>query len=685
MLAELGQLLIALALATTLLTGGQQLLVMQRGRFDADAANRLLSVGAFTSFFLTLGAFLLLATLFISSDFSVLNVAENSNSLLPVQYKFAATWGSHEGSFLLWNLMLCGWTAALAIASRGLAPSYRARVLTIMVLLQAFFLLFMLSSSNPFERLLPAVPEGRDLNPLLQDPFMVIHPPMLYMGYVGFAVAFAFAVAALMERRLDPTWARWSRPWANAAWSFLTVGILLGSWWAYRELGWGGWWFWDPVENASLMPWLAGTALIHSLAVTDKRDALKSWTILLSIVAFALSLLGTFLVRSGVLTSVHAFATDPKRGIFILSMLTLIVGAALVLYAARTRDIGLGGRFGKLSRESFLLANNVLMSAALGAVMLGTLYPLFAEVISGRKMSVGPPYFEAVFVPLLLPAAYLMAAAPGLRWKDHAASLLKPLAIATGISLALACGWVLLLGPFKWLTALGLAGGLVLAWGTLDHARGQLAKLAGDPAQPVALTARMRRLGASYWGMVLAHMGVAAFVIGVAMVKSYEVEKDLVMKQGQTVEIGQGWRLTFIGVDRVNGPNYVAQHGVFELTEGGGQVIYLLEPQKRMYQAGRQVMTEASINYGVFRDIYVSLGDPVENKPTDSVADLSWGVRVYMKPFMIWVWLACVMMALGGFVTVLDKRYRLRRAQSAQPAAAQGDASAAARAGAAGA
>jgi cytochrome c-type biogenesis protein CcmF len=671
MLAELGQLLLALALAATLLVGVQQLLALRQPGADMQTANRLLTTTALASFGLTFGAFVLLALLFIGSDFSVLNVAENSNTLLPIQYKFAASWGSHEGSFLLWNLMLCGWTAALALASADLAASYRARVLTILLLLQAFFLLFMVSSSNPFERLLPAVPEGRDLNPLLQDPFMVIHPPMLYMGYVGFAVAFAFAVAALMERRLDPTWARWSRPWANAAWSFLTVGILLGSWWAYRELGWGGWWFWDPVENASLMPWLAGTALIHSLAVTDKRDALKSWTILLSIVAFALSLLGTFLVRSGVLTSVHAFATDPQRGIFILTMLTLIVGAALVLYAMRTRDIGLGGRFGKVSRESFLLANNVLMSAALGAVMLGTLYPLFAEVVSGRKMSVGPPYFEAVFVPLLLPAAYLMAAAPGLRWKEQAlGALLRPMAIATAISLALASAWVLLLGPFKWLTALGLAGGLLLTWGTIDHARRQLAKVAGDAGQPLPIGMRMQRLGASYWGMVLAHLGVAAFVIGVTMVKSYESEQDIVMKQGQTVEVGDGWRLTFIGVDRVSGPNFVAQHGVFELTEGAGRVIYLLEPQKRMYQAGRQVMTEASIDYGLFRDIYVSLGDPVEAKPTDAVSDLAWGVRVYVKPFMVWVWLACVMMALGGFTTVIDKRYRMRRTVRATAPAA---------------
>ncbi|MCF8191256.1 MAG: heme lyase CcmF/NrfE family subunit [Burkholderiales bacterium] len=668
MLAELGQILLALALATTLLVGAQQLFALQRGGFDANAANRLLSATAYTSFGLTLGAFALLAALFLTSDFSVLNVAENSNTLLPLPYKFAASWGSHEGSFLLWNLMLCGWTAALAVASQGLAAGYRARVLTILLLLQALFLLFMITSSNPFERLLPAVPEGRDLNPLLQDPFMVIHPPMLYMGYVGFAVAFAFAVAALMERRLDPTWARWSRPWANAAWSFLTIGILLGSWWAYRELGWGGWWFWDPVENASLMPWLAGTALIHSLAVTDKRDALKSWTVLLSIITFALSLLGTFLVRSGVLTSVHAFATDPQRGIFILSMLMLIVGAALVLYAMRTRDIGLGGGFGKVSRESFLLANNVLMSAALGAVMLGTLYPLFAEVISGRKMSVGPPYFEAVFVPLLLPAAYLMAAAPNLRWKEHTlASLLRPMVIASLVSLAIATVWVLLIGPFKWLTALGLAGGLLLTWGTLDHARTQLRKLAGS-GEPVALTARMRRLGASYWAMVMAHMGVAVFVIGVTMVKSYETEQDIVMKQGQTVEVGNGWRLTFVGVDRVNGVNYVAQHGVFELTEGAGRVIYLLEPQKRMYQAGRQVMTEASVNYGIFRDIYVSLGDPVENKATDATSDLSWGVRIYVKPFMVWVWLGCVMMALGGFLTLADRRYRLRQSAGSKAA-----------------
>ncbi|NCA23266.1 MAG: heme lyase CcmF/NrfE family subunit [Betaproteobacteria bacterium] len=664
MIAEIGQLLLSLAFAASLVIGLQHLWGLRRVAapgVDLAAANRILGTTAFLTFVLVAASFGLLATLFMGSDFSVLNVAENSNTLLPLQYKFAATWGSHEGSFLLWNLMLCGWTAAVALASNALAAGYRARVLTLLLVLQAFFLLFLLSSSNPFERLLPAVAEGRDLNPLLQDPFMVIHPPMLYMGYVGFAVAFAFAVAALMEGRLDPTWARWSRPWANAAWSFLTIGILLGSWWAYRELGWGGWWFWDPVENASLMPWLAGTALIHSLAVTDKRDALKSWTILLSLVAFALSLLGTFLVRSGVLTSVHAFATDPKRGIFILSMLMLIVGASLVLYALRTRDIGLGGRFGKVSRESFLLANNVLMSAALGAVMLGTLYPLFAEVLSGRKMSVGPPYFEAVFVPLLLPAAYLMAVAPNLRWKESTLpAVLRPMLLPTLAALLLATAAVLWLGPFKWLTVLGLTGALILAWGTADHARRQLAKLStnGDSG---SLGARAGKLGASYWGMVIAHLGVAAFVAGVSMVKSYEFERDLVMKPAETVQVGSN-RITFIGVDQGSGPNYVAQHGVFELTEGEGKVIYLMEPQKRMYQAGRQVMTEAAIDYGMFRDVYVSLGEPVEPKPGEAASDQGWSVRIYVKPFMAWVWIACLMMAIGGGTTLFDRRYRLRRA-----------------------
>ncbi len=657
MLAELAQMLLSLALATSLVVGLYGLWgVTGGGRTELGALSGQLRSTSTLLFGLVGIAFVLLIALFLGSDFSVRNVAENSNTLLPWPYKIAASWGSHEGSFLLWVLMLAGWTAAVGWASGALADGYRARVLTILLLLQAGFLLFLVASSNPFERILPAMPEGRDLNPLLQDPFMVIHPPMLYMGYVGFAVAFAFAVAALMERRLDPTWARWSRPWANAAWAFLTVGILLGSWWAYRELGWGGWWFWDPVENASLMPWLAGTALIHSLAVTDKRDALKSWTVLLAIVTFALSLLGTFLVRSGVLTSVHAFATDPERGIFILSLLMVVVGASLVLYAARTRDIGIGGSFGRVSRESFLLANNVLMTAALGAVMLGTLYPLFAEVITGRKMSVGPPYFEAVFTPLLLPAAWLMAVSPGLRWKEsQLADILRPMWMPLLVTLGLGVIWVLLLGPFKWLTALGLAGGLFLIWGTLDHARKQLAKLAGT-GEPVALTARMRKLGTSYWSMVVAHLGVAVFIIGVAMVKSYEIERDVVMKPDETVTVGDA-RFTFVGVDRVMGPNFVAQHGVIELTTDG-RTIHLLEPQKRMYFAGEQVMTEAAVKYGLFGDIYVSLGDPLQGEG-DTIG--AWSVRVYIKPFMAWVWVGCLMMAIGGGMTLFDRRYRFRR------------------------
>ena len=430
MIAELGQLSLALALALSLIAGSYSMWHVSRQTLSETLLSRALIGSALLIFGLVLAAFSALVTCFIASDFSVLNVAENSNAMLPLPYKFAASWGSHEGSLLLWVLMLSGWTAAVAMFSKRLAPGYRVRVISTLLLLQVTFLSFLLSSSNPFTRIFPAPSAGRDLNPLLQDPVMVIHPPMLYMGYVGFAVSFAFAIAALLERRLDPTWARWSRPWANAAWSFLTVGILLGSWWAYTELGWGGWWFWDPVENASLLPWLAGTALIHSLAVTDKRDALKSWTVLLAIIAFGLSLLGTFLVRSGVLTSVHAFATDPKRGIIILGLLVLVVGGAFVLYALRTKEVGMGGKFDLVSRESFLLANNVLMASALGAVMLGTLYPLIMEVMTGKKMSVGPPYFEAVFAPLLLPALWLMAMAAGSNWKaSKLADILRPMVL----------------------------------------------------------------------------------------------------------------------------------------------------------------------------------------------------------------------------------------------------------------
>ncbi len=651
MIAELGQLCLALALAIALMTSVFAFWQMLKGKLSMAQLSQGLAGSSLLNFALTGLAFIALMTSFLMSDFSVRNVAENSNILLPWPYKIAATWGSHEGSLLLWILMLTGWTAAVAIFSNKLASSFRARVLAILMLLQFAFLLFMLSSSNPFERILPAALAGRDLNPLLQDAVMVIHPPMLYMGYVGFAVAFAFAVAALLEGRLDPVWARWTRPWANAAWSFLTIGIMLGSWWAYTELGWGGWWFWDPVENASLMPWLAGTALIHSLAVTDKRDTMKSWTVLLSMIAFALSLLGTFLVRSGVLTSVHAFATDPKRGMMILGLLTIVIGSSFALYAAKTKQVGLGGRFALVSRETLLLINNVLMVTALFTVVLGTLYPLIAEVVTGRKMSVGPPYFEVVFAPLLLPAIWLMAAAPYSQWKQMSlAETLKHMRVPFVLAIATAAAIAVYGDKVSVWAFVATAAAAMLLFSTSRHAKLQLSKLKANGASR-ALFDRVRMLGLSYWAMIIAHIGVAAFVAGVTMVKTYEFEKDLIMKPGQTEKVAN-WTITFIGVDEVRGANYEAAHGVFELTSGKGTVIYLLEPEKRRYDSAGQVMTEAAIYYSLLSDIYVSLGEP------DGQNEKAWTVRVYYKPFISWIWLGCLMMAIGGIMTLFDKRYR---------------------------
>lgn len=654
MMAELGQLTLSLALAISLVCSLYGLWQTARPQSNQMALARGLAGSALLNLLLLLLAFIALMLCFLYSDFSVRNVVLNSNTLLPWPYKLAATWGSHEGSLLLWMLMLAGWTGAVAIASRHLAASFKVKVLSILLLLQAAFLLFLLSSSNPFQRLLPAALNGRDLNPLLQDPVMVIHPPMLYMGYVGFAVAFAFAVAALLEGRLDPVWARWTRPWANAAWSCLTLGIMLGSWWAYTELGWGGWWFWDPVENASFMPWLAGTALLHSLAVTEKRDTLKSWTILLCIIAFALSLLGTFLVRSGVLTSVHAFATDPKRGIMILILLGLVIGSALLLYAARTGQMRSGSRFNLLSRESLILVNNVLMVTALFTVLLGTLYPLLSEVISGRKMSVGAPYFESVFAPLLLPAIWLMALAPVSRWKSLDWPQVKrtlrwPLMLAFSLSIAVALTW----GSRSPWAIMGCAAAAMLALATLQHARQQLQQLRNNGASP-ALFERMRQLGLSYWAMIVAHLGVALFVAGVTMVKTYQQEKDLLMQAGQTKRVGD-WSITFVGVDVADGPNYRAAHGVFELTRGKGNVIYLLEPEKRKYVASGQVMTEAAIFYSLLSDVYLALG----NADSDS-ENARWSVRIYLKPCISWIWLGCLLMASGGIMTLFDRRYRPR-------------------------
>lgn len=609
-------------------------------------------------FMLVTLAFAGLAYSFVISDFSVRNVAENSNLALPIQFRFAATWGSHEGSFLLWVLMFAGWTAAVAWSRFEVSDCFKVRVLSTLQLVQVGFLAYLLIASNPFELLDPVPIDGRDLNPLLQDIIMIVHPPMLYMGYVGFAVTFAFAIAGLLEGRFDMTWARWSRPWCNTAWAFLTVGILLGSWWAYRELGWGGWWFWDPVENASLMPWLSGTALIHSLAVSEKRGALRSWTLLLALTTFALSLLGTFLVRSGVLTSVHAFATDPERGVFILALLFLVVGSSYVLYAMKTGEVGQGGSFKSSGREALLLSNNVLMSAALVTVMLGTLYPLIVEVLNGRKMSVGQPYFEALFVPLLLPALLVMGLGPDSRWRETPlGNMFKPGAVALAVSLLVLGAAVWWESHFSWLWAVGVICAAFLVLTTLSHAW-LATRQVGKTKPESGLLYRAKRLSLSYWGMVMAHLGVAVFVVGVSWVKTFETETDAVLKPGETSSIGP-WRVTFIGVDNVQGVNYQAALGVFELTRGEGRVIHLLEPEKRRYPSNQQVMTEAAIHTDWFSDVYVSLGDAVAGSSGAQTG--AWGVRLYYKPLINLIWWGCTLMALGGILTVFDKRYRTRK------------------------
>ena len=594
---------------------------------------------------------------FITNDFSVTNVASNSNSALPLQYRIAATWGSHEGSILLWTLMLTVWACAVSVRSRHLPQEMAARVLGVMGMVSFGFLLFMLVTSNPFDRTFPVPQEGRDLNPLLQDPGMVMHPPMLYMGYVGFSVAFSFAIAALLGGRLDATWARWSRPWTTLAWCFLTIGIMIGSWWSYYVLGWGGWWFWDPVENASFMPWLVGTALVHSLAVTEKRGTFKMWTALLAICAFSLSLMGTFLVRSGVLTSVHAFATDPRRGVFILAFLTLVIGGSLALFAIRAPKVGIGGKFDLVSRESMLLANNVLLLVAAGSVLLGTLYPLFLDALQLGKISVGPPYFDAVFVPLMAPLVFLMGVGPLARWKQASLSdLWLLLRWALGVAIVAAIGCAVIAGKLSPMIVLGLALAFWLIGSTVVNLRERLGHA------PDGLLARMAKQPRGYWGMLIAHLGIAVFIIGVTLVKGFEVERDLKMSPGDTVVVG-GYTFQFKGTNQVSGPNYSAARGYFEVSRDG-KLIETMRPEKRKYISSDMPMTEAAISPGPFGDRYVSLGEPIGETG-------AWSVRVYDKPFVTWIWFGCIIMAIGGFTALTDRRYRLReRTGDAVPAAA---------------
>ena len=650
MIPELGQLALLLALAVSLVQGTLPILGAARNRADWMALAR---PAAQVQCLLVMFAFGCLAISFVQNDFSVLYVASNSNSALPLIYRLTAVWGGHEGSLLLWMLMLSGWTVAVAMFSSHLPQAVVARILAVMGLVAVGFLLFTLITSNPFDRLLPAAAEGRDLNPLLQDPGMIIHPPMLYMGYVGFSVAFAFAIAALIGGNLDATWARWTRPWTTAAWCFLTFGIALGSWWAYYELGWGGWWFWDPVENASFMPWLVGTALIHSLAVTEKRGAFKSWTVLLAIMAFSLSLLGTFLVRSGVLSSVHAFATDPRRGLFILALLVVAIGGSLALYAWRAPKVGLGARFELVSRESMLLGNNVMLVVAMGTVLLGTLYPLLLDALALGKISVGPPYFDAVFVPIMTPVVFLMGVAPLARWRQTTVpDLAKRLRWAAGLTVvaALLTGW--LAGHISPLATLGFA---MSWWIVFSLATDLVGRLRPAGAASGSLLARVRLLPRALLGMMLAHLGIATFAFGVSMVNTYGIERDLKMQVGDTTELA-GYTFTFRGVRERPGPNYTAAQGLVEVSKGGKLVESML-PEKRIYRVQQNPMTEAAIDTGFTRDLYVSLGEAVEGG--------AWIVRIYFKPFVDWIWGGCVLMALGGALAASDRRYRARREAAA--------------------
>lgn len=643
MIPELGQVALLATLAVALILGTLPLVGAARGRADWMALAR---PAAFAHGLLVALAFGCLVTSFVRNDFSVLYVARNSNSALPLAYRIAGVWGGHEGSLLLWLAMLSAWMMAVARWSGSLPPPFLARVLGVMGLLSVGFVLFMLTTSDPFDRLVPVPADGMDLNPVLQDPGMVAHPPMLYMGYVGFSVAFAFAVAALIGGELDATWARWTRPWTTAAWSCLTIGIMLGSAWAYYELGWGGWWFWDPVENASFMPWLAGTALIHSLAVTEKRGAFKSWTVLLALVAFALSLVGTFIVRSGVLSSVHAFAADPKRGLVILVFLVIVVGGALTLYAWRAPKVGLGARFDAVSRESMLLGNNVLFAVACASVLLGTMYPLLLDALGLGKISVGAPYFEAVFVPLMVPVVFLMALGPLARWKQASLpSLLQRLrwaALATPLA-ALATAW----GAGQ-LALPAMLGCLMAYWIAASVATDVVERLRSGNVPSLAWRARMRQWPRSLVGMWVAHLGVAFFAFGVSMVRTFEVEKELSVPVGGSAAL-RAYEFHFVDLHLVHGPNFDAVEASLSVRSEGREVA-LLRPQKRVYRVQRTPTTVAAIQAGWDRDLYVSLGDEV--RPG------TWTLHVQVKPFVDWIWGGCLLMALGGAIAVSDRRYR---------------------------
>jgi cytochrome c-type biogenesis protein CcmF len=644
MLPELGQLAMILALLLAIAQGTLPLWGAASGNRALMAVARPAAAGQLV--FLAL-AFGILTYAFMVQDFSVVYVANNSNLLLPWYYRFSAVWGAHEGSLLLWVLILAAWSGAVAAFSRQLPEAFLSRVLGVMGLVSVGFLLFTILTSNPFDRHLPALADGQDLNPLLQDFGLIVHPPMLYMGYVGFAVAFAFAIAALLDPKVDLKWVRWSRPWTLVAWAFLTLGIALGSWWAYYELGWGGWWFWDPVENASFMPWLAGTALLHSQAVTEKRGAFRNWTLLLAISAFSLSLLGAFLVRSGVLTSVHAFASDPERGMFLLMFLAVVIGGSLLLYALRAYKVETGEAFSAVSRETFVLLNNLLFGAATVMVLLGTLYPLFYEAMGWGSISVGPPYFAALFIPLMAPVALLVVFGPMTRWrKDDARRVIGQFSwplLACGVSIMLAALLMGLAG-LALMAAIGIVAATWILAGTLAFV---VRRWRAAPAG--------KRLSGEMLGMVLAHAGFGVFVLGVFVTESMSIERDIRMAPGQSVEI-RGYRFQFDGARHYSGPNFEADEGVMRVFRGDREVVKLT-PQKRAYASGGQVMTEAAIHPRLSRDIYVSLGEPLGSEG-------AWAVRLYHKPLIRCIWLGALMMFFGGLIAAGDRRFRRRVADS---------------------
>ena len=642
MLPELGHFALILALLFAAMQAVVPLLGAASGRVQWMHMSRPLSWGQFTFLLIS---FVMLAISFVQDDFSVAYIAQNSNSLLPVQYKISAVWGAHEGSLLLWVLLLSVWTVAVTIFSRNIPIEVLARAIGVMGIISVGFTAFLLLTSNPFERLLPNFPsDGRDLNPLLQDFGLIVHPPMLYMGYVGFSVAFSFAIAALLSGRLDASWARWSRPWTTVAWAFLTVGIALGSWWAYYELGWGGWWFWDPVENASFMPWLVGTALIHSLAVTEKRGAFKSWTVLLAIFAFSLSLLGTFLVRSGVLNSVHSFASDPSRGLFILILLILCIGGSLLLYALKAPTVVTRVRFNWVSKESFLLLNNILLIVTASTVLLGTLYPMIADYFFSQKISVGAPFFNLFFIPLMSTLLLFIALGSISRWKQTQPKwLAQQLWPAALFSAVLSFVFPLIYGvEFTWQIVVGVAiSSWVISSTWLDvyrKARGKRGLLAG-----------LRKLSLSYYGMVIAHTGIAVTAMGICIVSNYTQEHDVRLTKGDTVD-ASGYHFVFDGVKKVKGSNFLADEGQIRVFYND-EYYTTMRPQKRHYKVQRNMMTEADIDAGLFRDLYVALGE--------SLDDDAWAVRIHYKPYVRWLWLGAIFMAFGAVLAVCDKRYRV--------------------------